>query len=95
MIGDRTEALESPGPGGSLTPLSIDLPRTGLPRGRELVAFDDVDHGHGDRRLFGPLSFEVRGPERVAISGPNGSGKTTLLRLIAGELAPWREKSAA
>jgi ATPase subunit of ABC transporter with duplicated ATPase domains len=26
----------------------------------------------------------VRGPERIAITGPNGSGKTTLLRAIAG-----------
>jgi ATPase subunit of ABC transporter with duplicated ATPase domains len=43
---------------------------------------------HGERRLFGPLSFEIRGPERIAIRGANGSGKTTLLRLIAGELAP-------
>ena len=29
----------------------------------------------------------VRGPERIALTGPNGSGKTTLLRAIAG-LAP-------
>jgi len=29
----------------------------------------------------------VRGPERLALTGPNGSGKTTLLRAIAG-LAP-------
>jgi ABC-type molybdenum transport system ATPase subunit/photorepair protein PhrA len=36
--------------------------------------------------LFGPLSFEVRGPERIAIRGANGSGKTTLFRLITGEL---------
>ena len=43
---------------------------------------------HGARRLFGPLSFEVRGPERIAIGGVNGSGKTTLLRLIAGDLEP-------
>ena len=43
---------------------------------------------HGDRRLFGPLSFAVRGPERIAIRGANGSGKTTLLRLISGDLAP-------
>src|SRR6516225_2980199 len=26
----------------------------------------------------------VRGPERIALTGPNGSGKTTLLRAIAG-----------
>jgi ATPase subunit of ABC transporter with duplicated ATPase domains len=40
------------------------------------------------RRLFGPLSFELRGPERVAISGANGTGKSTLLRLITGEAQP-------
>jgi len=28
--------------------------------------------------------FIVRGPERIALTGPNGSGKTTLLRAIAG-----------
>lgn len=31
-----------------------------------------------------PLSFNHRGPCRVAIKGRNGSGKSTLLRLIAG-----------
>ena len=71
-----------------LTPLSIELPRTGLPSGRGLVGFHEVIMAHGARRLFGPLSFELRGPERVAIRGANGAGKTTLLRLIAGDLAP-------
>ena len=42
----------------------------------------------GERHLFGPLSFEVRGPERIAIRGANGAGKTTLFRLITGELQP-------
>jgi ATPase subunit of ABC transporter with duplicated ATPase domains len=42
----------------------------------------------GERHLFGPLSFDVRGPERIAIRGANGSGKTTLFRLLTGELKP-------
>jgi len=71
-----------------LTPLAIELPGTGLPHSREIVAFKDVVMAHGARRLFGPLSFEIRGPERIAVCGVNGSGKTTLLRLIAGELGP-------
>jgi ATPase subunit of ABC transporter with duplicated ATPase domains len=30
----------------------------------------------------------LRGPERIALTGPNGSGKTTLLRAVAGLTAP-------
>jgi ATPase subunit of ABC transporter with duplicated ATPase domains len=89
LIEDRGDALEQARARVEvLTPLSIELPTTALPGSRELVAFKDVVMAHGDRRLFGPLSFEVRGPERIAISGANGSGKTTLLRLITGELRP-------
>jgi ATPase subunit of ABC transporter with duplicated ATPase domains len=88
-IDDRTDALEEARARLEIsTPLSIDLPATDLPDSRELIAFDDVVMAHGDRRLFGPLSFEIRGPDRIAISGANGSGKTTLLRLITGELKP-------
>jgi ATPase subunit of ABC transporter with duplicated ATPase domains len=89
LIEDRSEALaEARARVAILTPLTIELPATGLPRGRQLIAFRDVMMAHGERRLFGPLSFEIRGPERIAIRGANGSGKTTLLRLIAGDLAP-------
>jgi ATPase subunit of ABC transporter with duplicated ATPase domains len=89
LIGDRTEALEvARARVEILTPLAIDLPQTNLPDGRELLAFSDVAMAFGERHLFGPLSFDVRGPERIAVRGANGSGKTTLLRLIAGELEP-------
>jgi ATPase subunit of ABC transporter with duplicated ATPase domains len=89
LLGDRTEALETARAQVEiLTPLSIDLPRTHLAGGRELVAFKDVAMTFGERRLFGPLSFEVRGPERIAVRGANGSGKTTLFRLLTDELKP-------
>ena len=89
LIGERTGALEAARARVEiLTPLAIELPRTALPGGRELVALRDVTMAFGDAHLFGPLSFEVCGPERIAIHGANGSGKTTLLRLIAGELNP-------
>jgi len=42
----------------------------------------------GRAPLFRGLTFELRGPCRVAITGPNGSGKTTTLRLLTGDLAP-------
>src|SRR4029077_1812405 len=89
MIEDRNSALEQARARVEvLTPLSIDLPKTSLPRGRGLVVLRDAVMNLAHRRLFGPLSFEFRGPERVAICGSNGSGKTTLLRLIAGQLQP-------
>lgn len=71
-----------------VTPWRIDLPKTGLPAGRDLLSFRDVEMGYGERRLFGPLSFDVRGPERISIRGENGSGKSTLLRLVCGEEQP-------
>src|SRR6186713_108211 len=91
LLGERAEALEmAKAQVEILWPLSIDLPRSHLPGGRELLALKDVVAAFGERHLFGPLSFEVRGPERIAIRGANGSGKTTLFSLITGELKPAR-----
>ena len=89
LLGERTQALETARAQVEIvTPLSIGLPRCHLPGGRELIALKDVTITFGKRRLFGPLSFAVRGPERIAIRGANGSGKTTLLHLLTDELKP-------
>ncbi|MEZ5939053.1 MAG: ABC-F family ATP-binding cassette domain-containing protein [Hyphomonadaceae bacterium] len=71
-----------------LAPLAIDLPDVRVPAGRTLVAFHEVELRRADRKLFGPLSFTIEGPQRCAIAGPNGAGKTSLIRLITGELEP-------
>src|SRR5215216_213666 len=58
LLGEHTEALEmARAQVEILTPLSIALPRTHLPGGRELIAFKDVVMAFGERHLFGPLSF--------------------------------------
>jgi ATPase subunit of ABC transporter with duplicated ATPase domains len=89
MIGDRVAALDDARARiDVLTPLTIALPKTALAAGRQLIACKDVTMAHGPRRLFGPLSFDISGPERIAIRGANGSGKSTLLRLIMGQLQP-------
>jgi ATPase subunit of ABC transporter with duplicated ATPase domains len=72
-----------------LQPLSVKLPSTQLPAGREVVWLDRVSAGYQpERPVLRDLSLAIVGPERVAIAGPNGSGKTTLLNLIAGGLRP-------
>ncbi|UPK28440.1 ABC-F family ATP-binding cassette domain-containing protein [Bradyrhizobium sp. 195] len=90
----RAEALEAADTARRrievLQPLSVKLPATGLPAGREVVWLDDVTAGYRpEQPVLHDLSFTIVGPERVALVGPNGSGKTTLLKLIAGELRPF------
>ena len=65
--------------------IRIELPRTTVHPGREVLLLRDLEMPYG-ARVDG--EFELRGPERVALLGRNGAGKTTLLRTIAGELAP-------
>ena len=89
----RTEALEAVDAARRrveiLQPLSVKLPPTKLPTGREVVTLDGVSAGYQpERPILRDLSLAIVGPERVALVGPNGSGKTTLLKLIAGELRP-------
>jgi len=89
MIEERSVALEDARARVEvLTPLAIDLPKTNLADGRGIVVLNKVSVAFQRRHLFGPLSFDLRGPRRVAIKGRNGSGKTTLLRVIRGELLP-------
>lgn len=52
--------------------------------GKDVLQFNEVWKGYGDRVLFYDVTFHVRFKERLAIVGSNGSGKTTLLNLIMG-----------
>jgi ATPase subunit of ABC transporter with duplicated ATPase domains len=69
--------------------LGFDLPSCGLPGGKTVLAFEEVDFAwpDGTPALEG-LSFHMTGPERLAVQGPNGAGKTTLVRLATGALSP-------
>lgn len=69
--------------------MGFDLPPSGLPAGRTVLAFEDVGYGWPDGTpVLRDLSFRIVGPERLAVAGPNGSGKTTLIRLAVGDLEP-------
>ncbi|MFE5913041.1 ABC-F family ATP-binding cassette domain-containing protein [Streptomyces wedmorensis] len=65
--------------------IRVELPRTSVPPGREVLFLRDLELRYG-ARVAG--DFDLRGPERIALVGRNGAGKTTLLRTIAGELEP-------
>ncbi|WP_372346701.1 ribosomal protection-like ABC-F family protein [Streptomyces sp. KL116D] len=70
--------------------LTLELPDTQVPAGRNLFLGEALQVRLGDRDVFAAdgVDLSVRGPERIALIGPNGAGKTTLMRLITGELAP-------
>jgi len=78
---ERIEILET---------LKVTLPSSGLAAGKVVLALRDVAAGYNPGApILRGLSFDMRGPERIALSGPNGSGKSTLLKVITGSLAPF------
>lgn len=65
--------------------IRVELPHTKVHPGQGVLLLSDLELAYG-ARVQG--SFEVRGPERIALVGRNGAGKTTLLRTLAGDLEP-------
>ena len=70
--------------------LVLDLPDTEVPAGRTVITARGVNVAHGERKLFADngVDVDIRGPERIALTGANGTGKSTLLRVLSGELQP-------
>jgi sulfate-transporting ATPase len=56
--------------------------------GNEVIEFENVSKGFGERLLIDNLSFRVPPGAIVGIIGPNGAGKTTLFRMITGKEKP-------
>jgi ATPase subunit of ABC transporter with duplicated ATPase domains len=82
------------------TEIRVELPATAVPAGRTVLTVTGLAGAHwhpaapavavtAAAPAPGVLAdLILRGPERIALTGPNGSGKTTLLRAIAGHTAP-------
>ncbi|SDJ96140.1 energy-dependent translational throttle protein EttA [Microbulbifer yueqingensis] len=56
--------------------------------GDNVIEFDGVSKGFGDRLLIDDLSFRVPKGAIVGIVGGNGAGKSTLFRMITGTEKP-------
>ncbi|MDZ5078810.1 ABC-F family ATP-binding cassette domain-containing protein [Nesterenkonia sp. HG001] len=61
--------------------IRIDLPDTAVPAQRDVLRARGLRAPHGSTAL----DLTMRGPERVALTGPNGVGKTSLLRCLTGQ----------
>jgi sulfate-transporting ATPase len=56
--------------------------------GNEVIEFENVTKGFGDRLLVDNLSLKIPPGAIVGVIGPNGAGKTTLFRMITGREQP-------
>ncbi len=56
--------------------------------GQNVIEFDDLKKGFGDRLLIDDLSFKLPPGGIVGVIGPNGAGKTTLFKMITGQDKP-------
>ncbi|MGH8974936.1 MAG: ATP-binding cassette domain-containing protein [Acidimicrobiia bacterium] len=52
------------------------------------IGVEELAVTHRDRRLVGPVSFELPTGTTLGLRGPSGSGKSTILRGLVGLLPP-------
>ena len=63
------------------------------PSPKLIARCDGVGKNLDGKWVLWDVSFEVRGEERVLLSGDNGSGKTTLLKIVCGYASPDKGKA--
>ena len=56
--------------------------------GNNVIDFEHLSKGFGDKLLIEDLSFKLPPGGIVGVIGPNGAGKTTLFRMVTGQETP-------
>ena len=56
--------------------------------GTNVIRFDGLSKGYGDRMLINHLTFKLPQNGIVGVIGPNGAGKSTLFKMITGQEVP-------
>ena len=64
------------------------LIQSGQRLGQNVIAFEGVTKGYGEKLLIEDLTFKLPPGGIVGVIGPNGAGKTTLFRMITGQEQP-------
>src|SRR5699024_8644376 len=83
----RYEELRAENRAQQRTTAEIVIP-DGERLGNEVINFEGVTKGFGDRILIDDLSFRLPRAGIVGVIGPNGAGKTTLFKMITGDEEP-------
>ncbi|MBX9703021.1 MAG: ATP-binding cassette domain-containing protein, partial [Silvanigrellaceae bacterium] len=76
--------------------IHIDLSFTCVPSHKKMISCLNINYFYPNsypRYLWEkPISFEVYGPERIALTGKNGTGKSTLLSMLMQQIKPTQGK---
>jgi len=78
----RLEKLEEVEKPEEEAPIKMTLPNERAFKNKTIVRAERVEEKIGDKKLWKPATFFLKGGDKVGIIGPNGSGKTTLLKKI-------------
>ncbi|MFT7618067.1 MAG: ATP-binding cassette subfamily F protein 3 [Planctomycetota bacterium] len=79
----RLEQFDAPRPEDQKIKLALS-PKKRL--GTEVVDFEELFVGYGDKPLIKDLNVRVEQEDRLGIVGANGAGKSTLLKVLMGKV---------
>jgi ATP-binding cassette ChvD family protein len=83
----RYEEMASQAEREKQTFATIQIP-PGPRLGQNVIAFDKLNKGFGEKLLIRELTFKLPPNGIVGVIGPNGAGKSTLFKMITGQEQP-------